>query len=258
MRTVVFTLTRRYGGLDVTFSRLRYQGIDWLIGDRLNRQEYAKSGVEFFHAPKASAGYNEALRRVREGGYDLMLLLCDYTWIPTGGIQRFQEMAASYPSSILTGLCSHSIDPDPSYVVDPKGLWSIFAEPYDGHQPQEIGWKDVRQWEARRRYKHDGPIYRNVDIEWAELNWAAIPKLVLEDERMVFDEAYDRAFGHENQDFALRGQALGYDVVMDAGNHAIELPHRSYFPEEWAELEELRRDNHRWHEIRRANARIAL
>jgi hypothetical protein len=253
----VFTLTRRYGGLDVTASCLEGHDVTWLVGDALERRELIRErspvNADSFDAPRASAGYNAALKIVRDAQFDLLLLLCDYTWVPRDGIQRFVAMAERYPASILTGLCSHSNDPDPSHVVNPEGLCSVFAEPYDGHRPQQIGWQDVRDAEAVRRYGYRC-YYEGVDIEWAELNWAAIPKMLLDDDRLVFNEEYDRAFGHENQDFALHAQALGFDVVLDTSNHAIELPHRAYFPQEWAELEVLRKSNHVWHEQRRADA----
>ena len=255
MRTAVFTLTRRYGGLDVTASRLQGHDITWIVGDMLDRRQTMlrrASDIEHlvFDAPKACAGYNQALNLARKMDVDLLLLLCDYTWIPPDGIGRFQQLTDQYPGSLLTGLCSHSTDPPRSEIANPRGLWTIFGTPYDGHKPEHIGWEDVREGEALRRYGHKGPHYRDVDCEWWEANWAAIPKAILDDHRLVFDEAYDRGLGNENTRFAMDARNLGYNIVLDTGNHAIELPHREYFPQEWEELTKVREEQERWHQDR--------
>ena len=260
----VFTPTRRFGGLDVNRASLLQQAggheILWLIGDDLAGRRRLEGDVsdlvrvEQFDTARDGFSlcwaYNQALQKARDAGASMLISMQDYIWAPEDGVDRFVRLAERYPSSLLTGACSHSQDPYPREVKDPEGLETIFNEPYDGHQPQDIGWEDVRIGEGHRRYIHNGP-YEEVDVGWWEANWAAIPERALYNLGLRFDEGYDRGIGHENQAFALKAASLGYGRVMDPANHAISLPHRDYFPQEWEELEQLRRENHRWHEQRR-------
>ena len=260
----------RYGGWDVTLASLEAQTTQeftWIIGDSLPRHlddmPDPKPGFDVWRVYSGAltdkpmslcAAYNRAIQEARRVDADLLVSLQDYTWIPPNGVERFQYLSTLYPDSLLTGLCSHSKDPFPWEVTRPQGPFTVFNQPYDGHKPRETGWHDVRENEAKRRYGHDGPIYTGIDVEWWEANWAAIPRQLLHDERLVFNEEYDRAVGHENQDYALHAEALGYHRVLDTSNHAVAMPHRDYFPHEATELERLRHSNMVFHQGRRAAA----
>lgn len=267
MRVVVYTPTRRAGGLDVNLASLIRQGGDfnltWIVGDTRDRNDThlhitdtcQEHGVTYCwfqcpsDRPSLCRSYNEATEWARELDADLLVSMQDYLWAPPDGVQRFVDLAKLYPAALLTGACSISSDPTAAEIADPVDPFTIFIHPYDGHRPREIGWEDVRLAEGIRRYVHKGP-YVGIDVEWWEANWAAIPRTLLYDTRLAFDESYDRAVGHENQAYAISAYELGYNRVMDPGNHAISLPHRSYFPAETAELEKLRQSNMRYHRDR--------
>jgi hypothetical protein len=52
---------------------------------------------------------------------------------------------------------------------------------------------------------------------------------------LYFDEAFDTAFRYENQDYAFRAKSLGYEIMVDHQNEAIQLPHWLYFPKDYAD-----------------------
>jgi hypothetical protein len=261
----VFTPTTRYGGLDVNRASLLAQNHDslvWIVGDDLYPQRDAVrfgGPIRTVHfdtgankrannAPSSLAtAYRRGIEIARELDVDLLVSMQDYLWIPPDGLSRFERMAEQFPTALLTGLCSLSDDPGVEAVTDPEGPYTIFAEPYDGHKPQRIGWRDCRleRWPVGVKANAGSPI-------WWETNWAAIPRKILYDTRLNFDDAYDRGYAYENQDYASRAMRLGYGVWIDTGNHAIGLPHTHYFP---AETEHLRSiSNREWHESRWAGS----
>lgn len=252
MRVACFTATRQYGGLAETKAALCRQeqlisGVDeiiWIIGDDLfhhrdleiyeqMRDDLSLSFLHFdaayprVHQPELKRtlahAYNQAFAIARSRDVDLFVSLQDYVIPPNDGIARFIEMAEMHPDSLLTGLMSFSTKPDPSEIVDRKGLWTIFAEPYTEIPPAD-GWQDIR---ADR-----GPgVYVGEPIRW-ETNWAAVPREILYDSRLSWDTEYDKAVAYENVDFAFQADQYGYKVLVDTDNHAVGLPHKSYFPEQ--------------------------
>lgn len=259
MTICVFTPTCRFGSIDVGKNSLLRQNRDdlvWLIGDDLfaRRKVPTEKKLKIIHfdtaqnkrangaASSLASAYHRGIEIAREMDADLLVSMQDYLWIPDDGITRFEQMAKDHPRSLLTGLCSLSEDPYPDKVTDPKGLYTIFDEPFDGAKPKVIAWRDCRleKWPVG--------IVAQADPLWWETNWAAIPRAILHDSRLNFDTAYDRGYAYENQDYAIRAHRLGYGVTIDTGNHAIGLPHTKYFP---AETERLRSINNReWHEAR--------
>lgn len=240
----IFTPTRLWGGLDVTYSGLLRQNREdllWLIADeyfwerrdtveRLNLE--APFNIFHFSVHKfegavrnLAAAYNAGLELSRSTGCDLFISLQDYIWIPDDGVERFERMADALPDQLLTGLTSIAADPPKEKVVDREGHYTIFAEPYTD-KPQEIDWVDVRQY-----HQPDGYMRRN-PIEW-ETNWAAVPKVVLENREILFDEELDRGGGiaYENQAYAYKAEDFGCGVWIDMDNHAISLPHKKYYKE---------------------------
>lgn len=256
----VFTPTLRCG-IDVNREGLiRQDRLDllWIVGDDLYTQRDIPSTPELpaVHfdtgmnkrahntASSLASAYRVGMDIARDHGADLFVSMQDYLWIPDDGISRFEEMALAHPSSLLTGLSSLSSDPPVETVRDATDLYTIFYQPFDGTKPTDIRWPDCRLeiWEPN--------IQARCDAVWWESNWAAIPRNVLHDRRLNFDTAYDRGTAYENQDYAMRAQALGYDVWIDTANHSIGLPHELYFPED---AERLRAINNRvWHEDRHA------
>lgn len=257
MTVAVFTPTCRPGGLDVTAASLERQGRDdllWIVGDTLERSEIVHLAAErgivavYFDSRDLTsrwgsleAAYNQALHIARNYHAQLLVSLQDYIWAPPDGIARFEAMADAHPDALLTGCCSISADPARDQIADPDGAFTIFNEPYTD-KPATIAWQDCRldqvsaeSWQTR------------VTAERWELNWAAIPRRALYDERLAFDERYDDGWAYGNQVYAQRTLELGYELWMDGDNHALGLPHKDYFPEQQARLQA--RSNRVRHEL---------
>jgi hypothetical protein len=111
-------------------------------------------------------------------------------------------------------------------------MYTIFKEPYV-NRPQKLSWLDVRyNSDSTYRYNASNPV------EW-ETNWACIPRTALYDERLKFDETFDKAVAYENQDYAYQAEKLGYRILIDYYNDTISLPHKRYFAAEWEEEKPL-------------------
>lgn len=259
----VFTPACRPGGLDVNYASLKKQqhvdldDVIWIIADELYEQrrevvmEEAQD-LQVIHFDSSTlrvpgnrrtlaAAYVWAIEKARDLDADLFVSMQDYMWVPDEGLAMFEEVAGRAERPTLpTGLTSISADPPPSAVIDPEGLWTVFAEAYDGHQPQETHWADVRD--------QGQGIVAYVEATWWEANWSAVSKGALFDSRCYYDVAYDRGVAYENQDYAFRAEKLGYKTVLDCDNHAISLPHKQYFPTE--ELEDFKHMNTDFHHAR--------
>jgi hypothetical protein len=257
----VFTPSKR-PGLDVTVASLQRQqrgDLLWILGDTLDRKISLWSGIRAtrFDSRKLTsrwgsleAAYNRAVEIARRESCDLFVSLQDYIWAPPGGIARFERMAAEHPRSLLTGAMSISDEPAASAIVDPSGAYTVFAEAYTA-RPRMPDWPmgpdsqtgiDCRldRFDKDSGFANvvsDTVRQMSVEVERFELNWAAIPRALLYDERLSFDERYDQGWAYGNQAYAIRAIQLGYDIWLDADNHAIGLPHKTYFPEEQADLE---------------------
>jgi hypothetical protein len=255
VKIVVFTPTRQYGGLDVTYSALkRQEGVDlsdllWVVGDELYKE---RAGILKTHAADLLTlhfdttvyrdeepglvrtyvhAYQDALRLARDLSADMFVSLQDYIIPPVDGLARFIAMNENpeYGGALFTGLMSHAGDPTADEVHDLEGKWTIFAEPYES-TPTTISWADVR---------HKGPGIHQADACWWECNWGAVGRTALHDARINYDLSYDMGIAYENSDFAMQAQQLGYRVYMDCDNHALGLPHRAYWPHQEKEDVEI-------------------
>jgi hypothetical protein len=246
-RIAVFTPTCRYGGLDIAIAGLRRQKLregdefSWFIVDSCpeTRSEAifkVKNNGDFaslyLHMPPAESGQsslcqacNLAVKWARTMDADLFIFMHDYTWIPDNGLARFAESCA--PNTLTAGVCHHAKYPLASAVAYPKGLYTIFAAPYETSLAPEVSWRDCRHT--------PGGGVRVCDTIHFEPPWAAIGRDCLYDERLYFDEEFDKAFRYENQDYAFRAKSLGYEIRVDHENEAIQLPHWDYFAKEYAD-----------------------
>lgn len=257
---VVFTPTRRYGGLDVTISSLARQthkDFTWLVQDellgaRIDIYDYAseKYGIkiDFLMTPKRqenhgnlAAAYNKALDKAISMGANYLISLQDYIWVPDNGIEMFMEVHEAVDLALVTGLTSHSEKPLPEDIADPRGLYTIFKEPLLD-KPEGIGWADVR---AIDLYPEDHIQTLKCRPEHWETNWASIDLDIVRT-GTKFDEDYDIGYAYENMDFAFRASKVGATCVLDKRNHAISLPHRKYF--EGEEEEMIERSNRELYE----------
>jgi hypothetical protein len=269
MRTAVLTATKRYGGLDVTFASLMAQTVPadvWIIADehqyermdtvmKMARELIREKGtsVEHFEPLTKTPGYysnlpaiyNYMARRAIDHGCDLAISLQDYIATPSDGIELFLEAQKDQPGSIVTGLCSMSRTPTAEEVYDPKGLWTVFKDPFTIKTwggAVDLEWPDVR---AGMLPTMEGLIEVSPKV-W-EMNWSCFPLEVFE-RGVEFDETYGEHIGHENVQFAW-ACSLKDDrkVFIQPENHAVSLPHRHYFAEEWEEQQVHRDANQHYH-----------
>jgi len=182
--------------------------------------------------------YNNAADFAVDAGFDLMISLQDYIWIPDNGIEMFVEDHGNWPNCLITGLVSLSDAPLDNAITDPYGLFSIFAEPFT-ERPVGISWHDVRENDL---YPGE-PMLRSCSAEHWEANWAAIPVELLK-RGARWDLTYDEGIAYENIDFAKTCEKE-YETpcILDKRNLAIGIPHRTIWPKE---EEELKRYNNRW------------
>ncbi len=187
------------------------------------------------------AAYNQSIDHARDLGYtdgDLFISLQDYIWVPEDGIERFVILNLLAPDALLTGVTHISIDPFETQIGDIEGMYTIFKEPYTD-KPRRIFWNDSR---VVHIYKPNGGNLINIEPQHWEANWAAIPFKYF-NLGMRWSEIYDTGYAYENMDFALKcREDLGAQVIMDAANVAISLPHRDYFQ---GEAEDLQKYNNR-------------
>jgi glycosyltransferase involved in cell wall biosynthesis len=253
VKLAIFTPTYRPGGLDVTVASLMrqtFRNFVWVVSDQrfLQRKEtwaqilreinfptlFANSLVEEGNKRNLCASYNAAADYVVEDGFDMLISLQDYIYVPEDGLEKFISVHNDHPNDLLTGVTHISRDPFPNKIVDLEGDYTIFAEPYTS-KPKHFSWKDVRATEI---YIVGDDILPIETGHW-EANWAAIPTSIL-DAGVRWDETYDRGIAYENMDFAQRAkERTGAKVILDKTNVAISLPHKDYFEGEREEIEEF-------------------
>lgn len=260
----VFVPTNRPGGLDVLEASIMRQTVKpthLIIADELmdeRRKEWLNINARlqeenvqvFVFKPEQTvrnaarnlvAAYNQSVEHCKDFGYtddDLFISLQDYIWVPEGGIERFMMLNIMCPDALLTGITDISIDPFPTQIEDLNGLYTIFKEPYTD-KPSRMLWYDPRPTSL---YNTKKSKIVDVDPEHWEANWAAIPfKLFNLGAR--WSEIYDTGYAYENIDFALKcREEYGVQVLMDAANCVISLPHKEYWENE---VEDLQKFNNR-------------
>jgi hypothetical protein len=252
MTLVVFTPTYRPGGLDVleaSLMRQTHRDFVWVVSDQLfldRKVAWAKvlDRIDFpllwmnrevieGNKRNLAAMYNAAVDYVLSDGFEMLVSLQDYIYLPEDGLEKFISANKVFPDSLLTGVTHISRDPYPNKVVDPEGDYTIFAEPYYD-KPKRMSWDDVR---ATELYVV-GPELLPVEQTHWEANWAAVPRKILET-GIRWDEQYDKGIAYENMDFAMQAKEKGFDVVLDKSNVAISLPHKDYFDGEREEIVEF-------------------
>lgn len=254
LEVAVFTPTNRVGGLDITFSSLKRQTYPylWVVADELMSKRidvYQEHGmldntvfVESLKQPgnvrALAQAYNNAADFVVNAGFDLLISLQDYIWIPNNGIEMFVEDFRNHKNCLITGLVSLSEAPGDDEIGNPYGCFSIFKKPLTD-RPRGISWHDVRETSL---YKNEPEITKCRPEHW-EANWAAIPvDLLAQGARWSLE--YDEGIAYENIDFANTCEKeYGTSCVLDKRNHAISIPHRKIWPEE---EEQLERYTNRW------------
>lgn len=258
MTVAVFIPTNRPGGLDVTNESLRrqtYKEVLLIVCDELRRDAHWKVmalNAGFTHQARCmvppainknsgekrnlARAYNKAAQYAIEWECDLLISLQDYIWIPDDGIERFVELhqKIGHKKLLYTGLTSISADPLIDKVENLNGVYTIFKEPFKG-KPSEISWHDVRYTEIFAEYFKEATVIQTNDPNSWEANWAAVPVELLKD-GLRWDEQYDLGYACENNDLARQAINMGCSIVIDSKNHAISLPHFTYWPQEKEDL----------------------
>lgn len=247
-QVLVAVPTIHYGGLDMLFSSLKRQTYphtlcmaDELANQRIHIYEEHEmlDNTIFVECEKQpgnvralAQAYNNSADLAVTMGFDLMISLQDFIWIPDNGIEMFVEDHLNYENCLITGLVSLSEAPTDDAIVNPYGLFSIFAEPLT-ERPSGISWDDVRNIDL---YPGDEEIISCAPEHW-EANWAAIPVELLK-QGARWDLNYDEGIAYENVDFAKTCEReFGASCILDKRNHAMGIPHREIWPEEKKQLE---------------------
>lgn len=267
METTVFVATNRLGGLDVlesSLSRQTYKDFKVFVIDsyyNFRKELWAEMShrlgifIEVHPDPAPVKGdvrvlakaYNLAREYCLFTRTDLLISLQDYIWIPDNGVESFINLHKKYPHRLLTGLTSISSGPiielrEDYYKHYEKYLYTIFGRPFFDKPWEPVSWEDGRIG-----------IYPMIeDYEFGEIlpqhweaNWAAIPVNVFK-AGVKWDESYDQGIAYENQQFSCDAvSALQNNVLLDARNIALSLPHKKIFPgEEEMIVKYSNRDRH--------------
>jgi hypothetical protein len=191
-----------------------------------------------------AAAYNLAISIARDRfNADLFVSLQDYVWIPKNGLRKFKIAAALYPQSLHTGIMSIYQEPSKTEIVNPSDPWTIFGDPWYDKPSGDYYWEDVRKhpWGAERYIKIQ-------PLSW-EQNWAAIPKAIINDKEIQYDESFDEGVAYENCDYAIQADQRGYSTILDTKNEAYGYPHKLYFADKW-EIDQskmnIERFHHKW------------
>jgi len=259
-----FVPTNRKGGVDIleaSIMRQNFKPTHLIVADELAEERmyiwnslknrFIEQNIDLYvfkpeqtirnAARNLVAAYNQGVDYCRSIGYgddDLFISLQDYIWVPENGIERFAILNVAAPDALLTGVTDISLDPFITSIEDKEGLYTIFKEPYTD-KPSRILWEDPR---PRSIYNTKQNKIINIDPEHWEANWAAVPfKLFNLGARWT--EIYDTGYAYENIDFALRCRHdFGAQILMDAENCVISLPHKEYWQNE---VEDLQKFNNR-------------
>lgn len=258
--------SNRSGGLDILEASIARQTVKpthLLFADELfkERQQVVSDmferleieGVHFKpHQPVRNAArnlvaaYNQSIDIARDLGYsddDLFISLQDYIWLPENGIERFMMLNIVAPDSLITGVTHISLDPFSTKIMDINGSYTIFDEAYT-EKPKRIFWKDPRPNELYKTSENNKIV--EIAPEHWEANWAAIPFKVF-NLGARWSEIYDTGYAYENMDFAMKcSNDHCAQILMDADNIAISLPHREYFSGEAEDL--IKYNNKELHE----------
>jgi len=144
---------------------------------------------------------------------ELLVFLQDFIEIEADAIERFVDLYRLHPEMIYTG-------------VDER--WGFKCEVKDTNDAIDIfKFKDYELTDKQyvsKRIRIGGAIRKSVEpMEW-ELNWAAAPKAALLSVG-GWDNDWDKAFGYDNTEIALRFIYNGGMILVDENNLAKALSH---------------------------------
>jgi len=204
--SIITPVCRGFQSIALPFLSLKtqtFKDYECIIVDK----QYGKRGNLINHFNDILGGKIVYLpEKQREGGYfwgvcnamntgwmvakgDLIVVVQDYTWFPSDGLERFWNLFIEHKNWLVSGI-SHKI------------------------KENEI-WRDPRAGKG---------LYSCPFIEF-EMNYCSIPLKTL---RQIggWDEEFDKGWHYENQDLALRAKSAGYELWVDGLNTSYHYDHK--------------------------------
>ena len=237
MKVSVLYISNRFGGLDIlkssldrqTFKDFELVFIDGLYDKRKHEvAEYFKESnypVRHLPEPKKPEGAIMALTFAINEGFrncsgELLVLLQDFIYVPSTGIEKYFKIHQEKPKAFITGISHQYYYPSKEDIVYPEGLITLFDKDYT-KKPDILCWTDPRA-------AHGNLIRDSHPIEW-ETNWAACPMSAIKHLGGV-DESYAyNGFNFDNVNLSQRAAFLGYEFVLDPSNEVWCFRHDNWW-----------------------------
>jgi hypothetical protein len=234
----VVTVTNRPGGIDLQWSALRKQTVDfeWILLDTLADErrglleEFSGHDSRIKHIkqhPKKEGsvtGLAQAENQaINETSGDMIVMLQDYIWIAPECLERYLfHYENTKGKAFVTGVGDIYGKPGKEDIKDNQGLLTVFDKPFTG-KPELVTWHDPRRRTDQGTFY---PCYPN-DIEF---NFCMVPWKAFEDIG-GFDEEYDMV-GHawDNVNVSQRAAMLGYESYIDQTIECRGLDHDYFWP----------------------------
>lgn len=179
------------------------------IGDPIRDKDKFKFGL--FHAD------NAAISVVRG---ELVVFLQDFIYMPKNGLEKYVNLYITNPNCIYSGVDTRN---------QVTKLETIQGEKVDRMIDINEGYDvEIKEPEFISPRKWDGKAIRTTQnfYEW-ELNYASAPRSILQE--FGFQLSWDKGFGYDNTEFALRFLFAGGEIIIDETNVATCLSHWQFF-----------------------------
>jgi hypothetical protein len=150
----------------------------------------------------------------------LIVCLQDYIWIGPDAIEKYLYAHTSHPDGVLVTGVGHQYSQP--YPVNQEGKVTVFDKPYV-RRPEGMSWVDPRMNPERPSWSEAEPV------EW-ELNFASIPKKIIEEVGCI-DEQFDfEGFAWDNTYIAFKAQMAGHKIYLDQSNECMGFNHDEWWP----------------------------
>jgi GT2 family glycosyltransferase len=248
----VLYISNRYGGVDIlkssldrqTFKDFELVFIDGIHNERKDEvaNYFINSSYKVKHLPepikpeRAIMGLTFAINEgFRNCDGDLLVLLQDFIYVPSYGIQKYVDFFNDNPNAFVTGVSHQYYYPCKEDITNPKGKITLFESDYI-KKPDIKCWTDPRDTGL-------GQVRQSFPVEW-ETNWAACPMSAIKDLGGV-DESYAyNGFNYDNVNLSQRAEFLGYKFYLDPTNEVFCFSH-----DKWHEnpFKKANLSNHEYH-----------
>jgi hypothetical protein len=231
----VVTVSNRPGGIDLQWSALRKQTVDfeWVLCDTLADKrgevlkDFSNNDKRIKHIqqnrPKQGSvtglaqAENQALRATTG---DMIVMLQDYIWIAPDCLEKYLfHYENTKGKALVTGVGDIYGKPGKDDIKDNQGLLTVFDKPFTG-KPEVVTWHDPRRRTDQGTFYKCYPNY--IEFNFCMVQWKCLGGL---------DEEYDMV-GHawDNVNVAQRASMLGYETYIDQTNECRGLDHDYFWP----------------------------